>query len=64
MEPFSAERYFATQLPPPHLSELISGVHEFVERNHQQGRRIVLVTASTAHSMHVLAAKHSLSLIQ
>ncbi|PVF95083.1 DFP-domain-containing protein [Serendipita vermifera] len=47
MEPFSAERYFATQPPPAHLSELIGGVRDFVDRNHQRGRRIVLSGGTT-----------------
>lgn len=45
-EPFSAERYFATQEPPKNLDEIVEGVQEFVARNHQKGRRIVLVTVS------------------
>jgi hypothetical protein len=45
-EPFSAEKYFATQLPPKNLQEILEGVRQFVETNHYRRRRIVLVTVS------------------
>lgn len=43
-EPFSAERYFATQQPPANLAETLDGVRQFVIANRLNGRRIVLVT--------------------
>ena len=47
---FSAESYFATQLPPPSLEEDIAFVKEFVHRQAESGRRVVLVTVSYALS--------------
>ena len=41
---FSAERYFATQLPPPGLEQDVARVREFVQRQAQEGRKVVLVT--------------------
>ncbi|KAG5646747.1 hypothetical protein DXG03_002429 [Asterophora parasitica] len=41
---FSAEEYFATQPPPPTLDHDINGVREFVARQAQEGRKVVLVT--------------------
>ncbi|KAF9071058.1 phosphopantothenate-cysteine ligase [Rhodocollybia butyracea] len=43
--PFSAESYFATQPPPPGLEQDIAGVKEFVKRQTEEGRKIVLVTS-------------------
>lgn len=43
---FSAEEFFAQQPPPPRLEAILKGVEEFVERNINQGRRVVLVTVS------------------
>ncbi|KAH8084344.1 phosphopantothenate-cysteine ligase [Cristinia sonorae] len=43
--PFSAETYFATQLPPPNLDQDVSRVREFVKRQVKEGRRVVLVTS-------------------
>ncbi|PAV15426.1 phosphopantothenate-cysteine ligase [Pyrrhoderma noxium] len=43
--PFSAEKYFATQPPPPTLESDVNAVREFVERHAQQGRKVVLVTS-------------------
>ena len=43
-EPFSAERYFATQPPPPTLEEDVARVREFVQRQQQAKRKVVLVT--------------------
>ncbi|KAH6918020.1 phosphopantothenate-cysteine ligase [Coprinopsis sp. MPI-PUGE-AT-0042] len=42
---FSAEEYFATQLPPPALEQDIAAVKEFVARQAKEGRRVVLVTS-------------------
>ncbi|KAF8636944.1 hypothetical protein AX17_003195 [Amanita inopinata Kibby_2008] len=42
---FSAEEYFATQLPPPTLEHDISRVREFVVRQVKAGKRVVLVTS-------------------
>ncbi|QRV96605.1 hypothetical protein RhiJN_24623 [Ceratobasidium sp. AG-Ba] len=43
--PFSAETYFATQPPPAGLDEAVQGVKEFLERNIQAGRKVVLITS-------------------
>jgi len=43
--PFSAEKYFATQLPPPNLEQDVSRVRSFVARHVQEGRKVVLVTS-------------------
>lgn len=43
---FSAASYFATQLPPASLEHDVEGVREFVARQAQEGRRVVLVTVS------------------
>ena len=43
---FSAEEYFATQPQPPSLAADIQGVHEFIERQRQANRCVVLVTVS------------------
>ncbi|GAA5905440.1 phosphopantothenate--cysteine ligase CAB2 [Sporobolomyces salmoneus] len=42
---FSAEEFFAQQPPPPRLDEILKGVGEFVERNVNNGKRVVLVTS-------------------
>ncbi|GAA5851270.1 hypothetical protein JCM3766R1_006047 [Sporobolomyces carnicolor] len=42
---FSAEEFFAQQPPPPRLEEVLRGVGEFVERNINNGKRVVLVTS-------------------
>ena len=44
--PFSAEKYFATQPPPPNLEADVQNVRSFVQRHAQAGRRVVLVTVS------------------
>jgi len=41
---FSAEEYFATQLPPPTLERDILGVRDFVKSHQASGRKVVLVT--------------------
>ncbi|KAF7790487.1 hypothetical protein EIP86_001442 [Pleurotus ostreatoroseus] len=43
-EPFSAESYFATQPPPPTLEEDVRAVKEFVQRQREAKRKVVLVT--------------------
>lgn len=43
-EPFSAESYFATQPPPASLDEDVARVRDFVQRQLQTGRKVVLVT--------------------
>ncbi|KAJ3726594.1 phosphopantothenate-cysteine ligase [Lentinula raphanica] len=42
---FSAESYFSTQPPPSGLEHDISGVKEFVRRQKEKGRNVVLVTS-------------------
>ncbi|OAX41095.1 DFP-domain-containing protein [Rhizopogon vinicolor AM-OR11-026] len=42
---FSAESYFATQSQPPSLAADIQGVHEFIQRQRQANRCVVLVTS-------------------
>ncbi|KAJ4489884.1 DNA/pantothenate metabolism flavoprotein [Lentinula aciculospora] len=42
---FSAESYFSTQPPPPSLEHDIAGVKEFVRRQKERGRNVVLVTS-------------------
>ncbi|KIM46722.1 hypothetical protein M413DRAFT_261425 [Hebeloma cylindrosporum] len=42
---FSAESYFATQPPPPTLQQDVEKVREFILRQQQQGRNVVLVTS-------------------
>ncbi|KAG1781647.1 hypothetical protein EV702DRAFT_598780 [Suillus placidus] len=41
---FSAESYFETQPQPPSLVADIQGVHEFIQRQRQANRSVVLVT--------------------
>lgn len=43
--PFSAESYFATQPPPPTLDHDVSAVREFIKRQEQERRKVVLVTS-------------------
>ena len=43
---FSAERYFATQLPPPSLEHDVERVREFVQRHKEANRKVVLVTVN------------------
>ncbi|KAG1729892.1 hypothetical protein EDD22DRAFT_403711 [Suillus occidentalis] len=53
---FSAESYFETQSQPPSLVADIEGVHEFIERQRQANRSVVLVTVrviiTSARIMH------------
>ncbi|KAJ3794407.1 DFP-domain-containing protein [Lentinula aff. detonsa] len=42
---FSAESYFSTQLPPSSLEHDIAGVKEFVRRQKEERRTVVLVTS-------------------
>ena len=41
---FSAETYFATQAPPPTLDQDVQNVRSFIQRQAEEGRRVVLVT--------------------
>ena len=43
-EPFSAEKYFATQPPPPTLEEDVARVRDFVRKHQAAKRKVVLVT--------------------
>ena len=56
--PFSAEKYFATQPPPPTLESDVNAVREFVERHAQQGRKVVLVTVSVFSSYYSDSCNH------
>ena len=56
--PFSAEKYFATQPPPPTLESDVNAVREFVERHAQQGRKVVLVTVSVFSSYYSDSCSH------
>lgn len=47
---FSAEKYFATQLPPPSLEQDVARVHDFLQRQLKEGRNVVLVTVRIAVS--------------
>jgi phosphopantothenate-cysteine ligase len=53
---FSAESYFETQPQPPSLVADIEGVHEFIQRQQQANRSVVLVTVrviiTSARIMH------------
>ncbi|GAA5873252.1 hypothetical protein JCM5296_004223 [Sporobolomyces johnsonii] len=42
---FSAEEFFAQQPPPHNLEEHLAAVKAFVERNVNEGRRVVLITS-------------------
>ncbi|EKM58026.1 uncharacterized protein PHACADRAFT_116598 [Phanerochaete carnosa HHB-10118-sp] len=42
---FSAERYFATQLPPASLEADVAQVREWVQRQQEANRQVVLVTS-------------------
>jgi phosphopantothenate-cysteine ligase len=46
---FSAEEYFATQPPPLTLDHDVAGVRDFVTRQLDVGRKVVLVTVRMAH---------------
>ena len=46
---FSAADFFAQQPPPPRLEEQLKNVQQFVERNINEGRRVVLVTVSSRY---------------
>ena len=50
-EPFSAEKYFATQPPPPTLEEDVSRVRDFVRRQQEAKRKVVLVTVCFVHGV-------------
>jgi phosphopantothenate---cysteine ligase (ATP) len=51
---FSAESYFETQPPPPSLQEDISKVRDFVRKQKDVGRKVVLVTVRLFVSSPVL----------
>ena len=53
-EPFSAESYFATQPPPPTLEEDVRAVKEFVQRQREAKRKVVLVTVRPHSVLHNL----------
>ncbi|KAH7912378.1 DNA/pantothenate metabolism flavoprotein [Hygrophoropsis aurantiaca] len=42
---FSADSYFATQLPPASLDTDVKGVRAFLEKQREHGRKVVLVTS-------------------
>ncbi|KAI0701393.1 phosphopantothenate-cysteine ligase [Cytidiella melzeri] len=42
---FSAETYFATQPPPPTLDEDVARVRDFIQRQREARRKVVLVTS-------------------
>ncbi|KAM5537604.1 hypothetical protein V8D89_008682 [Ganoderma adspersum] len=44
-ESFSADKYFATQPPPSSLEHDVARVKEFLQRQLQEGRKVVLVTS-------------------
>ena len=44
--PFSAESYFATQPEPLTLEADIQGVSQFIDRQTENGRKVVLVTVN------------------
>lgn len=52
--PFSAEKYFETQPPPPTLEHDIAAVREFVARQAESGKRVVLVTVSVSSPRHFI----------
>ncbi|PSS36968.1 hypothetical protein PHLCEN_2v1184 [Hermanssonia centrifuga] len=49
---FSAETYFATQPPPPTLEEDVSRVLDFIQRQREAKRKVVLVTPFSRHYSH------------
>ena len=51
---FSAQSYFETQLPPPSLQEDISKVRDFVRKQKDVGKKVVLVTVRLFVSSSVL----------
>ena len=54
---FSAESYFATQLPPPSLEHDIAGVRNFIVRQRELGRNVVLVTVRSRRGSPVTRLK-------
>ena len=48
--PFSAETYYATQPPPPTLEEDVTRVRQFITRQREANRKVVLVTVSPSVS--------------
>ena len=57
-EPFSAEKYFATQPPPPTLEEDVARVREFVRRHQAAKRKVVLVTVRMPAYHHPPCSHH------
>jgi hypothetical protein len=53
IDKFSAASYYATQPPPPSLDYDVSLVREFVARQAEEGRNVVLVTVSVPLSSHL-----------
>lgn len=58
--PFSAEKYFATQPPPPSLEVEVLKVRDFVQRQVRDRRKVVLVTVSRAVTISILENKLTL----
>jgi phosphopantothenate---cysteine ligase (ATP) len=52
--PFSAESYFATQPPPPTLDEDVARVRQFIQRQTEAQRKVVLVTVSGSVNLYHL----------
>lgn len=53
---FSAEDFFAQQPPPKDLDKRLEAVQRFVERNVNEGRRVVLITVRLAGASELLEA--------
>lgn len=53
-QPFSTERYFQTQRPPPGLEQKTVLMNGFVQKwQSAQGKRVVLVTVSSSLGIQV-----------
>ena len=61
-EPFSAEKYFATQPPPPTLEEDVARVRDFVRRQQAAKRKVVLVTVRPLYHL-ILAVRLQLRVV-
>jgi phosphopantothenate-cysteine ligase len=57
---FSAESYFETQPEPPTLQGDIQGVSHFIDRQVENGRKVVLVTVNypPLRQIHTLILQH------
>lgn len=53
---FSAEDFFAQQPPPKDLDKRLEAVQRFVERNVNEGRRVVLITVRRTGASEALFA--------